>query len=495
MNYILLLSGLFLGWSLGANVAGTVFGTAVETKMLKFKTAAWVASIFVVLGAVLQGGATSSTLTKLGSVNALAGSFTVALAAALSLFFMARIRIPVSSTQAVVGAIVGWNFFTGAFTDFSVLAGILSSWIVTPLLAALFTLVIFYFFNRYLNNNAIHIFRLDYYTRIGLLFACAFGAYSIGANNIASVMGMFVDASPFSDIYIGSFYTISSTTQLFLIGAIAIGIGIFTYSQKNIKTVGNDLFKLSPLTGLIVVISSSLVLFIFSSKSLANLLTFLHLPALPLVPVSSSQAIIGSIVGLSLSKGIQNMHYNVLGRISIGWIVSPVLAGLICFFSLYIVQNVFDQTVYQPSYYRFDSFVMQKLEDESVDIKKLSTLNGRTYESSYDLRSELNNIELTPRKKQKIAEYSFLFPLRVDSYKIEYELEKEYFTQEDIENLHTLNKKVFYHKWQLNDALIELSETWLFKTKNLKNNTFNKELHRKYDLMYQAFQIKAISID
>lgn len=95
MNYILLLSGLFLGWSLGANVAGTVFGTAVETKMLKFKTAAWVASIFVVLGAVLQGGATSSTLTKLGSVNALAGSFTVALAAALSLFFMARIRIPV----------------------------------------------------------------------------------------------------------------------------------------------------------------------------------------------------------------------------------------------------------------------------------------------------------------------------------------------------------------------------------------------------------------
>ena len=33
-------SGLFLGWSLGANDAANIFGTAVGTKMVKFKTAA-----------------------------------------------------------------------------------------------------------------------------------------------------------------------------------------------------------------------------------------------------------------------------------------------------------------------------------------------------------------------------------------------------------------------------------------------------------------------
>ncbi|HOQ79763.1 MAG TPA: inorganic phosphate transporter [Candidatus Cloacimonadota bacterium] len=495
MSFIFLLSGLFLGWSLGANVAGTVFGTAVETKMLKFKTAAWVASVFVVLGAVLQGGATSSTLTKLGSVNALAGSFTVALSAALSLFLMARIRIPVSSTQAVVGSIIGWDLFTGAFTDYSVLVGILSSWIITPLLAAFFTLIIFYLFNAFLNKHAIHIIHLDYYTRLGLLFACAFGAYSIGANNIASVMGMFIDASPFKDIFITMNYSIASSTQLFFLGSVAIAIGIFTYSHKNIKTVGNDLYKLSPLTGLIVVLSSSLVLFIFSSKALASFLHFLHLPSLPLVPVSSSQAIIGSIVGLSLSKGVHNMHYNVLGRISIGWLASPVLAGIICFFSLFVVQNVFDQTVYHPSYYTFDKHVMIKMEDERIDINKLSILNGKTYQSSNELRNELLNIEMGPRKKQIIAEISYYYPMRVDVKKIDYELEKQYFTQQDIEDLQKLSDNYLNHKWQLNEKLEEISNSWSFKPKGIKNNSYNRELQKKYDILYTTFKIKTLSID
>ena len=49
---IFLSSGLFLGWSLGANDASNIFGTAVGTKMVKFNTAAVIASVFVILGAV-----------------------------------------------------------------------------------------------------------------------------------------------------------------------------------------------------------------------------------------------------------------------------------------------------------------------------------------------------------------------------------------------------------------------------------------------------------
>ncbi|MCB5268096.1 MAG: inorganic phosphate transporter, partial [Candidatus Cloacimonetes bacterium] len=45
MIFIYLLSGLFLGWSLGANDTGNIFGAAVETRMLKFKKAALIASI------------------------------------------------------------------------------------------------------------------------------------------------------------------------------------------------------------------------------------------------------------------------------------------------------------------------------------------------------------------------------------------------------------------------------------------------------------------
>ncbi|MDP6787435.1 MAG: inorganic phosphate transporter, partial [Rhodospirillales bacterium] len=112
-----LTSGLFLGWSLGANDAANVFGTAVGSRMIRFTTAAVICSVFVVLGAVLGGAGTTQTLAKLGSVSALAGSFMAALAAALSVYAMTRIGLPVSTTQAIVGGIIGWNLFSGTPTD------------------------------------------------------------------------------------------------------------------------------------------------------------------------------------------------------------------------------------------------------------------------------------------------------------------------------------------------------------------------------------------
>ncbi|MCK5199128.1 MAG: inorganic phosphate transporter, partial [Spirochaetales bacterium] len=99
---IFLSSGLFLGWSLGANDAANIFGTAVGTKMLRFTTTAIVGSVFVIIGAVLSGAGASHTLGKLGAVNAIAGSFTVAFSAAATVLWMTKMKLPVSTSQAVV---------------------------------------------------------------------------------------------------------------------------------------------------------------------------------------------------------------------------------------------------------------------------------------------------------------------------------------------------------------------------------------------------------
>ena len=80
---IFLSSGLFLGWSLGANDAANVFGTAVGSKMVRFRTAAIIGGIFVILGASVSGAGASHTLGKLGLINEIAGSFIVALSAAV----------------------------------------------------------------------------------------------------------------------------------------------------------------------------------------------------------------------------------------------------------------------------------------------------------------------------------------------------------------------------------------------------------------------------
>ncbi len=129
---LFLTSGLFLGWSLGANDAANVFGTAVGTRMVRFTTAALICSIFVILGAVISGAGAAHTLGKLGSVNALAGSFIVALSAALTVYWMTRIGLPVSTTQAIVGAIIGWNLFSESITDTDTLFKILGTWVASP---------------------------------------------------------------------------------------------------------------------------------------------------------------------------------------------------------------------------------------------------------------------------------------------------------------------------------------------------------------------------
>ena len=343
---IFLLGGLFLGWSLGSNDAANVFGTAVGTRMVRFKTAAIVCSLFIILGAVISGSGTTETLGKLGAINALPGAFAACVAAGLSVYIMTKFGLPVSTTQAIVGAIVGWNLYTGSSTNIKVLLTILSTWILCPIIAALIAMLFFILTKKLLKNTTWHILRLDAYTRTALLIAGAFGAYSLGANNIANVMGVFVPIAPFADIQLGSFLTFSSKEQLFLLGGIAIAVGVFTYSKKVMFTVGNDLLKLSPVAAFIVVIAHSIVLFLFASQGISHFLNSIHLPAIPLVPVSSSQAIVGAVIGIGILKGGKEVQWNIAGKIVIGWFLLPVIAALISFVVLFVLQNIFNQTVY-----------------------------------------------------------------------------------------------------------------------------------------------------
>lgn len=350
MIWFFLLSGLFLGWSLGANDASNAFGTAVGTRMVRFKVAALVASIFVILGAVIEGSGPTKTLNELGAINELAGSFTVALAAALAVTIMTRSKLPVSTSQSIIGAIIGWNIFAGVSTDLHLLGKIASTWIFSPILAAVFAFILFHIFKRTLWKLDVHMLRQDAYNRFALLVVGAFGAYSLGANNIANVMGVFVPVSPLKDINVFSMAVISGQQLLFLIGALSIALGIYTYSERVMHTVGSDLFKLTPIAALIVVLAESLVLYLFASQGLKSLLEGIGLPSIPLVPVSSSQAVIGAVIGIAIAKGGKGVNYMILRRISIGWVVTPILAALICFVSLFIMQNVFEQKVVDSSH-------------------------------------------------------------------------------------------------------------------------------------------------
>ena len=342
---IFLFGGLFLGWSLGANDAANVFGTAVGTRMIRFKTAAIVCSIFVILGAIISGAGTTETLGKLGAINALPGAFAACISAGLSVYMMTKFGLPVSTTQAIVGAIVGWNLYTGSPTNMKVLITILGTWVLCPIISGLIAMFFYIIIKKFVYESKLHILRLDAYTRTALVLAGAFGAYSLGANNIANVMGVFVPISPFTDINMMNIFIFSSKEQLFLLGGIAIAVGVFTYSKRVMFTVGNDLLKLSPIAAFVVVISHSIVLFLFASQGISNFLQSINLPSIPLVPVSSSQAVVGGVIGIGLLKGGKEVKWSIAGKISLGWFTLPVIAALVCFVILFVLQNIFNLTV------------------------------------------------------------------------------------------------------------------------------------------------------
>ena len=345
MLLFFLSSGLFLGWSLGANDAANVFGTAVGTRMIRFTTAALICSAFVIVGAVVGGSGTTHTLGKLGAVNALGGAFMVALSAGFTVYVMTRFSLPVSTSQAIVGAIIGWNFFSGSPTDTSALTKIVTTWVACPLLAAGFAMVFVIIFEQVTRRYPVHLLWEDMLLRWGLIAVGAFGSYSLGANNIANVMGVFVPVAPFKDLTVMGLFSVTGTQQLFLIGGVAIAFGVFSYSKRVMLTVGGNLMKLTPQMALIVVLSQAVVLYVFSSQDLSTWLTAHHLPAIPLVPVSSSQAVVGAVLGLALLKGGRGFRFRVLGEIATGWVTTPIIACLVTYIALFFLQNVFAMEV------------------------------------------------------------------------------------------------------------------------------------------------------
>ncbi|MGB5688892.1 MAG: inorganic phosphate transporter, partial [Woeseiaceae bacterium] len=146
--------GLFMAWGIGANDVANAMATSVGSKALTIKQAILVAAVFEFAGAVLAGGAVTSTIRK-GIVDAdlLSGSpellvygmLAALLAAATWLLIASRNGWPVSTTHSIVGAIVGFAA-VGIGVDavkWGKVGTIVMSWVVSPLTAGFIAYLIY----------------------------------------------------------------------------------------------------------------------------------------------------------------------------------------------------------------------------------------------------------------------------------------------------------------------------------------------------------------
>ena len=299
-----LLGGIFMGWSLGSNDAANCFGSAVSSRMVRFWTAALLCAAFVVIGALLEGRAGIETLVGLTQID-MEQAVVITVASAVTVTIMTMVGLPVSTSQAAVGAILGIGFLKQE-VNLAGLGKVVACWFGTPLGAILICVVLYKLLGYIYNRLPLSVIRADMVLRAGLIAAGSYASYTLGANNVANTTAVFVGAG------------MLTVFQAALIGGLSIALGVLTYSRRVMETVGSKLVRLDPFSALMVILAEGLTVHFFTIVG---------------VPVSTSQAVIGAVLGVGLVKGVNTIKRNTLYGIFTGWFLTPPVA---CFIAMCI---------------------------------------------------------------------------------------------------------------------------------------------------------------
>ncbi len=144
--------GLYMTWGVGANDVANAMGTSVGSGAITVKKAIVIAAVFEFTGAVLAGGHVTGTIRK-GIINAdfvpspeilVFGMLAALLAAGVWLMVASYFGWPVSTTHTIVGSLVGFGMVGLGMeaVAWGKVAGIVASWLVSPLLGATISFVL-----------------------------------------------------------------------------------------------------------------------------------------------------------------------------------------------------------------------------------------------------------------------------------------------------------------------------------------------------------------
>ena len=298
---------VLIGWGLGSNDSANIFGTGVAANVLKYRTAIILISIFVIMGALLEGHKSMDTVGAMSKMSHDA-AFVAAFSAGLCVSFFSYLSLPVSTSQAIMGAVLGIGMISG-IPDFARLYKVVLCWIFTPIGAMIFSGLLYPILGKLLGKFLTNIQTRNTFIKCALLFAGCYGAYSLGANNVANVTG----------VYVGSGLLTPFHASIF--GSLSIAFGVLTYSKKVMNTVGRKIVDLDGFSAFISEFSAAITVHFFTQVG---------------VPVSTSQAIVGGVTGVGLIKGARTVSKKTLIEIGIGWLSTPLSSGIIAYLMMRI---------------------------------------------------------------------------------------------------------------------------------------------------------------
>ena len=327
---LLFLAAAYSGWSIGANDSGNCVGTIVGGGVITFRKAIILVAAFVVLGAVLQGQKVMKTVGKgiiISSSQSYQathnrppppefkkffpmekipdlGIFVALLSAAIFVSIATYSSIPVSTSQSIVGGVAGVGLgivgFQAQYFKVAVLVKILGSWVICPLLTMILAFLIYYLLNLIL-RKAGNFYAWNNILKVLVILAAAYSAYSLGANDVGNAIGPLLNKSPDKGFYLTIF------------GGAVLCLGALTFSRRVCETVGKNITPLDLPGAFAAQISGAFGIHLFSMLG---------------IPVSTSQAIVGAVIGVGLVKSVKAVSRKTVVQIIIGWVATPACAGI-----------------------------------------------------------------------------------------------------------------------------------------------------------------------
>jgi inorganic phosphate transporter, PiT family len=302
----LILVALFFDYINGFHDAANSIATVVSTRVLSPGKAVIWAAFFNFVAAFTFGTAVANTVGK-GMIDINVVTFSVIFGGLTGAIIWDLITwyfgLPTSSSHALVGGYAGAAVAKAGFA-----AIITSGWTKT---------IIFIFLSPVIGLTAgfglmvaIHwIFRWTPPSRVDRSFrrlqllSAAFFSLNHGANDAQKTMGIIAGVL-YTGGYIERFYI---PFWVVLIAHTAIGLGTLAGGWRIIHTMGSKITKLQPVGGFAAETGAALALLVATQTG---------------VPVSTTHAITGAIVGVGSTRRVSAVRWGVAGQIVWAWVLT-----------------------------------------------------------------------------------------------------------------------------------------------------------------------------
>lgn len=296
--------------------------TSVSTRVLSPRRAILMSAFFNLVGAMVSSKVAKTISSGLVDSKMITVQYVIIatlIAAIIWDLITWYFGIPSSSSHALIGALVGASIAYAGSLDIVIWSGVLWK-IIVPL----FTSPLIGFLFGYLFMTALYKllrpfsqrFVNKWFSKLQIVSAM-FMAYSHGNNDAQKSMGIITLALIAADMNNGS-----SDVQFWVkvACALAMALGTSIGGWKIIKTMGVNMIKLQPIGGFAAETGSAIVIEAMTALG---------------APVSTTQVISTSIMGVGASKRLSAVRWALARNIVWAWLVTiPITALLGAFITM-----------------------------------------------------------------------------------------------------------------------------------------------------------------